>query len=269
MPKNDVGRGHWRPDWSPPFVTLISLVHWMGSRAVDPNTWGLQRRHGANSMGAAKLKNTVQRRRRHMLPRIDNGNERPSSVRPRFALALLATFISASCANVASPSPSEASAPSAPANGPLWSTDGGGFSPAAGSVNSDVACQSVWLSLQRDRAKGPPPAPRLIGQASPCRPTSLYIGYLRSTLFIEGLDANGARLFVATGDNPMHQDVEAPPPRGGQMRWFSVDNGATQVSTSIRAPITPALTRMRWYDVDENNQPRLIGETSWVNAPAP
>jgi hypothetical protein len=99
--------------------------------------------------------------------------------------------------------------------------------------------------------------------------TSLYIGYLRSTLFIEGLDATGARLFVATGDNPLRQDVEVPPAPGGQMSWRSIDNHATLVTTLIRAPITQALRRMRWYDVDENDQPRLLGETSWPNEPRP
>ena len=35
------------------------------------------------------------------------------------------------------------------------------------------------------------------------------------------------------------------------------------VSTVGDAPVTPALVRLRWYDVDEDFQPRLMGESRW------
>ena len=179
---------------------------------------------------------------------------------------------------VADPAPPTAAVP---ANGPLWTADGGSIAPALGSVDPSVPCQSMTIALQRDAAAPPPPAPQAVGHSVPCRKTSLFNGYLRSTLFIEGLDKNGARLFVATGFNPLHQDVEVPPPpppppspsastsaSAGAMSWRSVDTPATLVTTLIAAPFTPTLVRLRWYDVDENFQPRLIGETKWA-PPAP
>src|SRR5580698_10380500 len=157
----------------------------------------------------------------------------------RFALALPLSLLVAGCVH-ASPAAPQAAA----GNGPLWTVDGGSVVPALGSVDASV----------------------------PCHKTSLYDGYLRSTLFIEGLDGNGARVFVATGFNPLHRDVEVPPPppppnssspspSSGAMSWQAVDTPATLVTTLIAAPFTPALVRLRWYDVDDKFQPRLIGET--------
>jgi hypothetical protein len=196
----------------------------------------------------------------------------------RLALALPLALLVAGCAHAAS---SAAPPPSPADNGPLWTTDGGSVVPASGSVDANVPCQSMTIALQRDAAAPPAPAPQVVGHPVPCRKTSLYNGYLRSTLFIEGLDGNGARLFVATGFNPLHQDVEVPPPpppppsassspspSGGTMSWQAIDTPAALVTTLIAAPFTPALTRLRWYDVDENFQPRLIGETKWA-PPAP
>jgi hypothetical protein len=192
----------------------------------------------------------------------------------RFALALPLSLLVAGCVH-ASPAAPQAAA----GNGPLWTVDGGSVVPALGSVDASVPCQSMTIALQRDAAAPPPPAPKSFGHPVPCHKTSLYDGYLRSTLFIEGLDGNGARLFVATGFNPLHQDVEVPPPppppnssspspSSGAMSWQAVDTPATLVTTLIAAPFTPALVRLRWYDVDDKFQPRLIGETTWA-PPAP
>lgn len=153
---------------------------------------------------------------------------------------------------------------SGPANGPLWHVDGGGIVPSSGSVGSTVPCQFVALGLRLDSSAPPPAPPRLIGSPSPCRNNSTFSGYLRSTLFLEGLDAHGARLFVVTGTNPLHQDLEAPPPpTGGQFSWHAVDTKMPVVTTQIEAPLTPALVRLRWFDVDEKMQPHALGETQW------
>ncbi len=206
-------------------------------------------------------------------------------MKPHLTCALSVALLAAGCANMtksaaADPAPQMASAP---ANGPLWTADGGGVVPAAGSVDGSVPCQSVSIALQRDAAAAPPPAPQAVGHTVPCRKTSLFNGYLRSTLFIEGLDANRTRLFVATGFNPLHQDLEVPPPppppsspsastsapaSAGAPSWQAVDTPSTLVTTLIAAPITPALVRLRWYDVDEKFAPRLLGETTWTT-PAP
>jgi len=153
---------------------------------------------------------------------------------------------------------------SGPANGPLWRVDGGGIVPMSGSVASSVPCQFVSLSLRLVSAAPEPAPPKLIGSPSPCRGIPTFSGYLRGTLFIEGLDAHGARLFVATGTNPLHQDLEAPPPpTGGQFSWHAVDTKMPVITTQIQAPLTPALVRLRWFDVDENFQPHELGETEW------
>ena len=157
---------------------------------------------------------------------------------------------------------------SAPPPAPLWTADGGGVSPTRGAVGPEVPCQLVTVSLRLHKGASPPP-PELHGKPSACQATSIYLGYLRGTLFIEGLDAAGARLFVATGLNPLHQDVEAPPAPGATgAQWRASDASAPVLSTTIRAPLTPSLSRLRWYDVDEYGQPRLVGETSWKIAPA-
>jgi hypothetical protein len=182
------------------------------------------------------------------------------------------------CANMttsaaADPAPQVAAIP---ANGPLWSADGGAIVPASGSADASTLCRPMSIALQRDAAAPPPPAPKPVGYWVPCHKMSLYSGYLRSTLFIEGLDPSGARLFVAMGFNPLHQDLEVPPPppsasssaSGGAPSWQAVDTPATLVTTQITAPFPRNLARLRWYDVDENYQPRLIGETLWMN-PAP
>jgi len=142
---------------------------------------------------------------------------------------------------------------------PLWLENGGGVSLAAGSLDAALPCQTMTVSLKWGGAAG---APRLIGKPAPCPKVSIYIGYLRDTLFIEGLDAKGGRLFVATGPNPLHQDVEAPSPSG--MAHAGIDTPAPTISTLIRAPVTLSLARLRWYNVDAKYQPHLIGETSWV-----
>lgn len=120
------------------------------------------------------------------------------------------------------------------------------------------------MNLRLDRHAAEPAAASLIGTPSTCRNTSIFFGYLRGTLFIEGLDSQGGRLFVATGFNPLHQDLEVPPsPNGGQASWHSVDTPAAVINTIINAPLTDKLARLRWYDVDENFQPHLLGEASW------
>jgi len=194
-------------------------------------------------------------------------------VQINFVNAFLTALVLTSCANITShravgqPVTTISTAISAqqPVNGPLWISDGGGFVASAGIVSPDVPCASIILTLQRDPAPIQSPDPKLTGTPFPCRKRSLYIGYLRSTLFIEGLDRDGRRLFVATGDNPLHQDIESPSSPNGQMSWHSTDTTPSIVSTFIQAPITPTLTRLRWYDVDANEQPHLMGEMLWRN----
>jgi len=150
------------------------------------------------------------------------------------------------------------------ANGPLWHDEGGGFAPSPGSVNADVPCRFVSLGLRLDSSVPQPPPPKLIGEPAGCPHSSTFNGYLRSTLFVEGLDARGERLFVATGKNPLHQDLEAPPPpSGGQFSWHAIDTKMPVVTTLIQAPLTPALVRLRWYEVDEKLQPHELGTTEW------
>jgi len=152
-----------------------------------------------------------------------------------------------------------------PAAAPLWRAEGGGFVAAPGTVDPRAPCQLLSVSLKPDGGGSPAPPPKLFGAPSPCQATSLYIGYLRGTLFVEGLDASGARLFVATGLNPLHQDVEAPPSSSGPgMDWRAAGAAAPVLTTTIRAPLTPALSKLRWYDVDDQNQPRLLGEMAWM-----
>jgi hypothetical protein len=97
----------------------------------------------------------------------------------------------------------------------------------------------------------------------------VYIGYLRDTLFLEGLDAKGARLFVASGFNPLHQTNEAPPVPGAAAIVKSTDRPAASVQTLISVPVTAPLARVRWYDVGPDQQPHLLGETAWVTPAAP
>jgi hypothetical protein len=135
----------------------------------------------------------------------------------------------------------------------LWHEAAGGVLPAAGSVDPAMPCQTMIVSLVKGSAAN------LKGAPAPCKPVSLYIGYLRDNLFSEGLDTKGARLFVISGPNPGHADVEGP-----AGTHASTDTPVPVVSTLIRAPITPALVKLRWYDVDANYQPHLLGESSWV-----
>jgi hypothetical protein len=156
-----------------------------------------------------------------------------------------------------------------PPNGPLWTADGGGVLPAAGSVPTSGRCRPVEVSLNRRRGAPEAPPARIRGEPAPCRPASIYIGYLRGTLFVEGLDAKGGRLFVATGFNPLHQDVEVPPaPGGGTPSWHAVEAPAPSVQTMIFIPVAAAPARLRWYDVDAAQQPHLLGETAGLSAPA-
>lgn len=154
---------------------------------------------------------------------------------------------------------------SAPA--PLWVAGGGGVSPVRGKLGAEVPCQLMTVSLALHKgATAPPPA--FHGRPSVCQTASIYLGYLRGTLFIEGLDAGGARLFVATGLNPLHQDVEAPPaPGAAGASWRGAEASAPVISTAIRAPVTASLSRLRWYDVDGAGRPHLLGEARWTLAP--
>ena len=198
---------------------------------------------------------------------------------PHLTGVLSVALLAMGCANMTTPAAADPPPQTAavPANGPLWSADGGAIVPASGSADASTLCRPMSIALERDAAAPPAPLPKPIGYWVPCHKMSLYNGYLRSTLFIEGLDGGGARLFVAMGFNPLHQDLEVPPPppppasssaSGGAPSWHSVDTPATLVTTQITAPITRSLARLRWYDVDENDQPRLLGETLWVN-PSP
>ena len=157
----------------------------------------------------------------------------------------------------------------APANGPLWTADGGGVLPAAGSVSTGGLCRPVAVSLDLKPGGGDAPLARIRAEPAPCRPASIYIGYLAGPLFIEGLDANGGRLFVAAGFNPQHQDVEAPPAQdapGGHTAQAPAQ--AATVQTMIFIPLAAAPARFRWYDVDASQQPHLLGETPGIAAPA-
>ena|SRR5476651_2545150 len=151
-------------------------------------------------------------------------------------------------------------------NGPLWRVERGGFVPVTGSVASSILCQAVSLSLRIVKTAPEPAPPKLIGSPSRCANTSVYLGYLRSTLFVEGLDSAGARLFVATGSNPLHQDVEVPPPQtGGQFSWHAIDTSVPAINTVISAPLTPALRTLRWYDVNQSLQPHMLGDAEWTS----
>jgi hypothetical protein len=122
---------------------------------------------------------------------------------------------------------------------------------------------SLGLKIDPDAPELPPA--KLIGRPSACFNSSIYVGYLRSTLFIEGLDAKGARLFVTTVANPLHQDVEVPPPpSGGAMSHRVIETKTAAITAVISAPITPALVRLRWYEVGVDDQPSLLGETLWT-----
>ena len=182
---------------------------------------------------------------------------------PPATLMKLATALAASSALFAGGCAGAAGA--VPAAAPLWLAQGGGFTAAPGKADPKAPCQLLSVSLKLAEGGSPPP-PKLFGAPSPCQTTSLYIGDLRGTLFVEGLDASGARLFVATGLNPQHQDVEAPPSSSGPgMAWRGADATPVPVlTTTIRAPLTPALSRLRWYDVDAQDQPRLLGEAAWT-----
>ena len=158
-----------------------------------------------------------------------------------------------------------------PINGPLWRADGGGgVLPSAGAVPTTGTCWRVSMSLRLDASAPPSPPPTLRGAPAHCVVASTYIGYLRDTLFLEGLDAKGGRLFVATGFNPLHQTAEAPPAPGASARVQSEDKPAPSVATLISVPVGAPVASVRWYDVDANGQPRLLGETIWGNVrPAP
>jgi len=150
-------------------------------------------------------------------------------------------------------------------NGPLWRSQGGGIYPASGSVARSIPCQLISLGLKLDPDAPELPPAKLIGRPSVCFNPSIYVGYLRSTLFIEGLDAKGARLFVTTVANPLHQDVEVPPPpSGGAMSHRVIETKTAAITAVISAPITPALVRLRWYEVGVDDQPSLLGETLWT-----
>jgi hypothetical protein len=151
-----------------------------------------------------------------------------------------------------------------PDNGPLWRADGGGVIPSAGAVATTGNCLRVSLSLRLDPAAPPAPPPAIRGAPAKCVVPSVYIGYLRDTLFLEGLDAKGGRLFVASGFNPLHQTNEAPPTPGAAASIQSVDRPAPSVETLISVPVGAPLARFRWYDVDADQQPRLLGETIWT-----
>ena len=153
-----------------------------------------------------------------------------------------------------------------PVNGPLWRADGGGVLPMAGSAPTIGNCWRVSVSLRLDAA-APPAAPPLIrGAPAHCQLPSIYIGDLRDTLFLEGVDANGGRLFVATGFNPLHQTSESPPGSGGGAGIQTVDRTAPSAATLISVPVGAPVVRIRWYNVDANQQPRLLGESDWAGA---
>jgi hypothetical protein len=175
------------------------------------------------------------------------------------SLVALAALLIPVSAGAASP------AAETPINGPLWRADGGGVLPSAGATPTTGMCWRVSMSL-RLAADGPAaPTPTLRGAPAHCVVPSVYIGYLRDTLFLEGLDARGGRLFVATGMNPLHQTAEAPPVSAAGGAIQSADRAAPRVDTLISVPIGAPIARVRWYDVDANQQPRLLGETVWGN----
>jgi len=181
-------------------------------------------------------------------------------------------FVSAALAAVLIPAGACAAAPAAMVtdNGPLWRADGGGAAPAPGSVSmTSGACWWVVVSLRLDPSAPKAPPPSIKGSPSPCQSPSVYIGYLADTLFIEGLDAKGARLFVATGSNPLHQTAELPPGIGGGALHQSTDRPAPRADTLISVPVTAPLARLRWYPLDSSQQPHLLGETAWVPVPPP
>jgi hypothetical protein len=108
-------------------------------------------------------------------------------------------------------------------------------------------CTGIFVTFQ-------PPESR-IGRSGPCPQSEIA-----SQLVIEGLDARGGRLWIVAADDPRNvRSVMGP---NGEPH-VSVRDERQSLYASITVPTVAGLTTLRWYEVDERDQLRRIGETPW------
>lgn len=79
-------------------------------------------------------------------------------------------------------------------------------------------------------------------------------------LVIEGVNAQGARLWIATADDPRNvRSVMGP---NGEPHTTGRDE-RQPLFASIAVPTVEGLATLRWYEVTEDDQLRRIGESPW------
>jgi hypothetical protein len=112
---------------------------------------------------------------------------------------------------------------------------------------SGPRCTGIDVALQ-------PPESR-IGMPEPCPRSETARG-----IVIEGLDALGARLWIATAEDPRNvRSVMGP---NGEPHITGRDE-RRDLFASIAVPTIDGLATLRWYEVTEDDQLRRIGESTW------
>ncbi|HYD13760.1 MAG TPA: hypothetical protein VEC11_13005 [Allosphingosinicella sp.] len=108
-------------------------------------------------------------------------------------------------------------------------------------------CVGIVIDLQGERSE--------VGGAEPC-PRS----QVATQLVVEGLNARGARLWVAAADDPrLVRSVMGP---NGEPHLTARDE-RQPVFAEIAVPTIAGLSTIRWYEVTPDNRLRRIGQTRW------
>lgn len=135
--------------------------------------------------------------------------------------------------------------------------------PEVPSVPRDCSRAMIYLDLDPADAEKAD-TPELHGDGSLC-PGAVDVHPQRS-LILEGLDSAGKRLWVTAVPDPRWTHAEVLGADGDFDLLFAGQLPVPVLYAAIKAPITPELEQIAWYEIRKDGEVRRLGATEWAPA---
>lgn len=136
--------------------------------------------------------------------------------------------------------------------------------PTVKAVPRECSRAFAYLDLDPADAERADP-PELHGRNELC-PGAVAVQPQRM-LILEGLSAEGQRLWVTTAADPRWIHAEATGANGNFETVFAGQLPEPVLFAPFKAPITPELKRIAWHEVRQDGEIRKLGESLWTPAP--
>lgn len=127
-------------------------------------------------------------------------------------------------------------------------------------------CSRAYAYLDLDPADAERADPPEVHGANELCPGAVAVEPQR-TLILEGLGAEGQRLWVTTAADPRWVHAEAIGANGNFETVFAGQLPESILFAPFKATITPELKRIAWYEVRQDGEIRKLGENLWTPAP--